>query len=208
MILCNKFNFMRRFKITKLLLISLFALLFPLLAFAQGNYGLDDTAKEAGLYREETLPQITGNVIGTILSLISVIFFVLMLYGGFLWMTARGNETQETKAKDTIIAAVIGIIIVLGSYAITQFVFKSIGTGNSTAEEKTDTTVKTCDVYKTEFGLGCYSLTEKCATDLGDVKKAWDKFKVGVLKTPGDGVNYIEGICPGGNNIVCCVPQN
>jgi hypothetical protein len=92
---------------------------------------LSETAGAAGLKSSKSLPELVGDIVGTGLSFISVIFFILMLYGGFLWMTARGNSDQETKAKDTIFGAIIGIIIVLSAYAITSFVFKNLGAGNS-----------------------------------------------------------------------------
>ncbi len=65
---------------------------------------------------------ILGSVIGVVLSFVGVLFLILMIYGGLLWMTARGNEQQITKAKDLIIAAIIGIVIVMSAYAITAFV--------------------------------------------------------------------------------------
>ncbi len=65
-------------------------------------------------------------VIKMLLSFLGVLFLVLMIYGGFLWMTARGNEEQVTKAKNLITAAIIGLIIVLASYAISIFVMKSL----------------------------------------------------------------------------------
>ncbi len=96
--------------------------------FAQ-NFGLDETAGSAGLKGYgNSVPTIAGNIIGTLLSMISVLFFVLVLYGGIVWMTARGNSELTTKAMDTIIAAVIGIIIIMGAYALTNFVFKLGGT--------------------------------------------------------------------------------
>jgi hypothetical protein len=97
-------------------------------AFA-GDYGLGATGQAANLKDAAgggSVPEIIGNVIGVGLSLISVLFFILMLYGGLLWMTARGKTEQTTKALDTIIAAVIGIVIILGAYALTQFVFDSL----------------------------------------------------------------------------------
>ena len=45
-----------------------------------------------------------------------------MIYGGFVWMTARGNTQAVDTAKDLIYSAVIGLIIVLAAYAITTFV--------------------------------------------------------------------------------------
>jgi hypothetical protein len=116
----------------KKLLFPLFllGLVFTPLSAALAGYGLDDTAKAAGLgagspYAQD-VPTMIGNVIGTALSMIAVIFFVLMVYGGFLWMTAHGDSGQIDKAKDTIIAAIIGIIVVLAAYAITNFVFDAV----------------------------------------------------------------------------------
>ncbi|MCB9798651.1 hypothetical protein H6758_02910 [Candidatus Nomurabacteria bacterium] len=96
------------------------------------DYGLGATAGAAGLTNSaggNDVPTILGNVIGTALSVVSIVFFILMIYGGFLWMTAHGKSDQTSKALDTIIAAVIGIIIVLGAYALTQFVFDNIAGG-------------------------------------------------------------------------------
>lgn len=111
-------------------------IIFPTVALAQ--YGLNETAGAAGLANNPSypsdVPTLIGNVIGTALSMIAVIFFILMVYGGFLWMTAHGDSGQVDKARDTIIAAVIGIIVVLASYAITNFVFKAAsGAGNAPA---------------------------------------------------------------------------
>ncbi len=56
------------------------------------------------------------------LSFIGVIFLLLLIYGGYLWMTDRGNEDQVAKAKKLIQAAVIGLIIVVAAYSISWFV--------------------------------------------------------------------------------------
>jgi len=102
----------------------LFGLTVALPALAD-NYGLSDTANSAGLKTglgAKSVPEIVGSVIGIGLSLLGVIFLVLMVYGGTLWMTSYGNEQKVTKAKDLIISAVIGLIIVLAAYTITQFI--------------------------------------------------------------------------------------
>ncbi len=65
-------------------------------------------------------------VIRAALSFLGVLFLILMVYGGFLWMTARGNEDQVVKAKNLIIAAIIGLIIILASYAISYFVIDAL----------------------------------------------------------------------------------
>jgi hypothetical protein len=72
------------------------------------------------------LPVIIGGLIRAALGLLGIILVVLMLYGGFLWMTARGEATQVDKAKQTITRAVIGAIIIFSAYAITGFVIDAI----------------------------------------------------------------------------------
>ncbi|HOX60746.1 MAG TPA: hypothetical protein PLV72_01940 [Candidatus Magasanikbacteria bacterium] len=63
-----------------------------------------------------------GGYVKIALSFVGSIFFVLTLYAGFLWMTARGEDDQIKKSKDILKAAVIGLAITLGAYSITAFV--------------------------------------------------------------------------------------
>lgn len=83
---------------------------------------------------------IGDRVIKPVLSLIGVIFFALMVYGGFTWMTARGNPKQVEKGKDILVAAVIGAVIVSASYAITTALFNSLTSGNINGATTTSTT--------------------------------------------------------------------
>ncbi len=109
-------------------------------SLANNNFGADTAARTA--FGETTYQKVPkdvstaiGNVIGALLSLISVIFFVLMIYGGIRWMFARGNEDEAKKAADTILAAIIGLIIIVASYALTNFVFKAVMQGGNTVIE-------------------------------------------------------------------------
>lgn len=97
----------------------------------------EDMGKQLGAagtnagYDAPTDPRTTvANIIKVILSLIGTIFLALTIYAGFLWMTAGGNDEQITKAKSYIYQATIGLIIVLGAYAITVFAIK-IATGSA-----------------------------------------------------------------------------
>jgi len=81
-----------------------------------------DTAKVEGDNPAISIPTVAGGIIKIFLSILSIIFILLMLYGGYLWMTARGNQEQVTKAKELITSAVIGLVIVVAAYAITYFV--------------------------------------------------------------------------------------
>ena len=62
---------------------------------------------------------IIANIIKVVLTLVATILFVLIIWAGFEWMTAGGNDEQVGKAKKTISNATIGLIVVLSSYAIT-----------------------------------------------------------------------------------------
>lgn len=96
------------------------------------DYGLKETATEAGLLKSDIvskpgdLPATIGILGGAALSLVGIAFFIFIIYGGYKWMLARGNEEDAKKAIDTIFSAIIGLIIVLFAYAITAFVFGAI----------------------------------------------------------------------------------
>ena len=123
-------------KIIMAILIGIF-LLFVSIQPALAQYGLKETATKAGLkdapgaIKAGSVADLIGNVVGAVLTFVGVLFLILMLYGGIIWMLARGNETETTKALNTIKAAIIGLIIVVASYAITTFVFQAIE-GNAT----------------------------------------------------------------------------
>ncbi len=71
---------------------------------------------------ETTALNIVSNVIQVFLGLLGIIFFTLMLYAGYKWMMAAGRDDEISMARDTIRAAIIGLIIVLAAYAITIFI--------------------------------------------------------------------------------------
>src|SRR3989338_8173076 len=76
------------------------------------GWGTDTTPGDTGL------SELVAVVIQAFLGLLGVIFLVLILYAGYNWMTAQGEEEKVTKAKDTLQRAVIGLIIIVSAYAI------------------------------------------------------------------------------------------
>lgn len=86
---------------------------------------LAPVAERAGIEEKEVEP-IIGRAIKGGLVAIGVIFFVLMVYAGMTWMNARGDEGQAEKAQKTIVAATVGIVLVVGSYAMTNLVVERI----------------------------------------------------------------------------------
>lgn len=78
-------------------------------------------------YTEEDHPaQIVALIIKIILSFLAIIFVALIIYGGFTWMTATGNQERVTKSKDIILNSIIGIAIVIAAYAISFFVLQQL----------------------------------------------------------------------------------
>lgn len=82
--------------------------------------------KTAGVITD--IPSAVGRIVGSVLAFIGVVFFVLMIYGGFVWMFSRGNTQDVQKAKDIIEASIIGLIIVMAAYAITAYVGTTLTT--------------------------------------------------------------------------------
>ena len=72
------------------------------------------------------LPEIIALIINILLSLLGAVFLVLMVYAGFLWMTAQGEKEPVEKATKVIKQAIIGLIITLTAYAISNFVVENL----------------------------------------------------------------------------------
>lgn len=91
------------------------------------NSNLNSTAEKAAykINKDDTdaLADSINSMINIVLTLLGVIFIGLSVYGGFLYMTARGNEEQTKKGQSVIVQSLIGLIIVLSAYAISFFVF-------------------------------------------------------------------------------------
>lgn len=67
-----------------------------------------------------------GRIINIVLSFTGLVAVALVIYGGWLWMTSRGNEDQVTNAKKTILASLIGLIIIIASFVITSIVVNTL----------------------------------------------------------------------------------
>lgn len=83
--------------------------------------GLTATSKEAG-YAPLQLPVLVGGFIQVLLGIVGVIFLVLAVYAGVLYMTAGGDTKKVTSAKDILKNSIIGLIIIVAAYALTTFV--------------------------------------------------------------------------------------
>jgi type IV secretion system pilin len=74
----------------------------------------------------QSLTAIVGRIINVALGFLGVVFLVLLLYAGFLWMTAQGEEKTVEKAKNIIKQAIVGLIVIVAGFAISNFVLGSL----------------------------------------------------------------------------------
>ncbi len=82
----------------------------------------------SGTYNSNFLTGQVGKLIGSLLAFIGILFFGIIIQAGISWMTAAGNNTKIEGAKDRIINATIGLILVLAAYSITSYVGNAIST--------------------------------------------------------------------------------
>lgn len=124
-----------KYKSIKVPLVSFFLSIFllnfsPVLAQNDPLVGLDKSAgkvkaftTQMSSYQSGTFLQTkVGQAIGIVLSFVGVLFLILMIYAGILWMTSQGNEQQVAKAKGMLVNGIIGLIIVFAAYTITSFI--------------------------------------------------------------------------------------
>ncbi len=94
---------------------------------------LSDFGEAAGFSTTATVPIIVARLIRTAISMVGILAVMLIILGGFKFMTAAGDPTKIQSAKRVITNAVIGLIIVFASFAITQFILNTLigATGSS-----------------------------------------------------------------------------
>jgi hypothetical protein len=76
----------------------------------------------------EDLRTIIFSIVNVILGFLSIIAVLIILMGGFKWMTAGGNEEKVEEAKKLIIAGVVGLAVIFTSFAIATFVINQLMT--------------------------------------------------------------------------------
>ena len=120
----------------------------PVLAEINGTTGVQESLNKLGKVGGDTgldksgggdLPTIVGGIVGAVLGVLGAVLLLMIVYAGFLWMTAQGKDDQIKKAKQMIFNAIIGIIIVASAWAITSFVLnqlQKISSGKTATQTK------------------------------------------------------------------------
>lgn len=99
-----------------------------------GNYGFNSSFNNIDIGTTNSdLPKTIAKIINIVLGFLGIVAVIFILYGGFIWMTAAGNEDKVGEARKTIVQGVIGLVIIFAAWAIASFVIsqtKDIG-GNT-----------------------------------------------------------------------------
>jgi hypothetical protein len=113
--------FLKNKKVGLIILFTIFYLLFFVPAHAQTNELMTNLINGTPVLPQADLVGIIFRIIQYVLMFVGVIAVVIIIYGGFIWMTAGGNDEKVNKAKKILVNGLIGLIVIILSYAIVGF---------------------------------------------------------------------------------------
>jgi len=115
-----------------------------------------------------TIQKYAANLVRAFLMLIGIIFVALLIYGGFLYLTSAGSEDKVKKAKNSLKAAVIGLVIIFSGYTITFFITASLETPGSAPAS--NCTTQCLDTYSSSYySINCCENRFSCSGGQVDV---------------------------------------
>jgi hypothetical protein len=111
-------------KIYSIILLTFVALPVSVLAQANPRVNLGQSAPD--IIKQNNINVFIGQIIQGVLGFLGIIFVILIIYAGFVLMTAGGDATKVTKAKGIISRAILGLVVVMLSYAISFYVISQL----------------------------------------------------------------------------------
>ena len=179
----------------------------PLLVQAQGLVPQDNSAANkscppgydgdnCGDYNLDSFIVLAVNASRWILGIVGSLTLLMFIYGGFMFLISAGSSTKVEEARKIIVAAVVGLLIVLASYLIIKFVLSSMGLNWNGGQSVTKLTSSQTQVQTNSSSpvLGqalCASMHPgyNCMNNAGVPSSA-----------------CYRDLCDGGNNNLCCDP--
>jgi cytochrome bd-type quinol oxidase subunit 2 len=127
----------------KILLILTVLFLGSLPVYCFANHGLDISMGQSERLQalrdnqvgDNYLQDQLGSIVGVVLSFVGLLFLILLIYAGILWMTASGNDQQVERSRKIIVWALAGLIIVFASFSLVQFLGDRATSSIGTEEE-------------------------------------------------------------------------
>lgn len=129
---------MKRFAVVATAFCALVAPLTASATVSGTDFGLGKVATGVnGTLGNQGLIETVTSIINVALGLLGLVAVVIVLIGGFQWMTAGGNDEKVQGARKMIFSGIIGLAIILSAFAITQFVISNLSraTGSGTVPE-------------------------------------------------------------------------
>ncbi len=96
------------------------------LASPDTYYGVNDLIQQGVRLGQKDLRTSIAGIINVILGFLGVIAVIIVLLGGFKWMTSQGASEKIDEAKKLIGAGVVGLAIVLAAFAVASFVLNEL----------------------------------------------------------------------------------
>lgn len=81
--------------------------------------------------KNDSVPSIIQVVVNTMLFILGAVSVIVIIIGGFMYVTSGGDSGGVTKAKNTILYAIIGLVVALLAFAIVNWVVGSVGTSSA-----------------------------------------------------------------------------
>ena len=98
----------------------------PNLSYQNGVCLPVDQACTTGFCASDNLTDLLYNIIQFLLGLAGAIAVLVLIVGGFWYITSGGNEEQAEKGKKAIINALIGVVVIVLSYAIVTIIYNTL----------------------------------------------------------------------------------
>lgn len=106
---------------TRLIPAALLGLSLPALTQAATTYTLPNPFGST-----QSPAEVVVNIINFSLGIIGILALVMFIYGGFVILTAHGNADQFKKGTHTLMYAVIGMVVILTSYSVLEYLFENV----------------------------------------------------------------------------------
>jgi hypothetical protein len=119
-------------KYTKKIILSILILnllITPQLVFAQSNSDIEegfDILKRFAGFIDKDIREIAASLINQVIGLVGILLIAIIVIAGFKWMLSGGAEEKVAEARRTLVAAIIGTVIIFTSYSIANFVMGTL----------------------------------------------------------------------------------
>ena len=150
----------------------------------------DGVMKGAGITKVDRnvgFGYVIGGIIQAFIGILGIALIILLVYAGYLWATAGGNTEEVKKSKQMMVNGLVGIILMLSAYAITDYVLNvTVGKEAQKTETEIDNYISNIeevqqdqDNQTIDVTSGSYWWGENADLDFEGDAGIWDTKDVG-----------------------------